>query len=238
MSPIKHLSTRVNFSLLLCFVLCAYGDDPSTHNGGSCLAMAGRGCVAVAVDKRFGSGLSLVNVQPRSVLMPSSRVIVAFTGLQGDIHTLQQELAAQVDDKYARGLGLATKQTISVKSMSSLTSHVMYANRGSPYYVEPMVVGLLEEDDASSRPYLCSMDCIGAQSVSESFVCSGAATQSLYGTAEALWKPDLPPDELLSVIAKAFTSALERDCLSGYGAVIYLITHDAVTEYDLASRND
>lgn len=30
--------------------------DPSTLNGGSILAMAGKDCVAVAVDKRFGSG--------------------------------------------------------------------------------------------------------------------------------------------------------------------------------------
>jgi hypothetical protein len=30
--------------------------DPTTMNGGSILAMAGKECVAVAVDKRFGSG--------------------------------------------------------------------------------------------------------------------------------------------------------------------------------------
>jgi 20S proteasome alpha/beta subunit len=30
--------------------------DPTTMNGGSILAMAGNKCVAVAVDKRFGSG--------------------------------------------------------------------------------------------------------------------------------------------------------------------------------------
>ena len=30
--------------------------DPRTLNGGSVLAMAGKGCVALAVDKRFGSG--------------------------------------------------------------------------------------------------------------------------------------------------------------------------------------
>ena len=37
---------------------------------------------------------------------------------------------------------------------------------------------------------------------------------------------------------KAFLSALERDCLSGYGAIIYLITKDGIMEYDLATRND
>ena len=33
--------------------------DPTTLNGGSVLAMAGDGCVALAVDKRFGSGLQV-----------------------------------------------------------------------------------------------------------------------------------------------------------------------------------
>ena len=30
--------------------------DPGSLNGGSVMAMAGKGCVALAVDKRFGSG--------------------------------------------------------------------------------------------------------------------------------------------------------------------------------------
>lgn len=34
----------------------AQQQDPTTMNGGSVLAMAGDGCVALAVDKRFGSG--------------------------------------------------------------------------------------------------------------------------------------------------------------------------------------
>jgi 20S proteasome subunit beta 3 len=222
--------------------------DPTTYNGGSCLAMAGHNCVALAVDKRFGSGLSLVNVQARSVLMPSARILVGFTGLQGDVLTLQQELAVLVDDKYSRSLGMGGKQTISAKSMATLTSHVMYGRRNAPYYVEPMVVGLATDDDdaddadsrtaTSYRPFLCSMDCIGAQSSSEAFVCSGVAAKSLYGTAEALWRPDLSADDLVKVCAEAFTSALERDCLSGYGAMIYVITGDGITEHDLASRND
>ena len=82
------------------------------------------------------------------------------------------------------------------------------------------------------------MDMIGAQSFSKSFVCSGAASKSLYGTAEALWKPNLEPEQLVRVCGKAFQSALERDCLSGYGALVYLISKEGVIEYDLKSRND
>ena len=83
------------------------------------------------------------------------------------------------------------------------------------------------------------MDLLGAKSFSETFVVGGAATQSLYGTAQALWKPNLEPEQLVEVCGKAFQSALERDCLSGYGVLILLLTKDgSIIEYDLASRND
>lgn len=98
------------------------------------------------------------------------------------------------------------------------------------------------------KPYLCGTDMLGAQSTSQSFVCSGVASRSLHGTAEALWKPDLEGEELVEVCGRAFVSALERDCLSGYGAVVYLIQgvsseegneDDAhIIEYILACRND
>ena len=93
------------------------------------------------------------------------------------------------------------------------------------------------------RPYLCTTDMLGAQSTSSSFVASGVASRSLYGTAEALWRPDLSGEELVEVCGRAFLSALERDCLSGYGVVIYLIEgigdDDArIVEYVLDCRND
>jgi 20S proteasome subunit beta 3 len=255
------------------------GQDPTLLNGGSILAMAGRDCVAVAVDRRFGSGSTLVNVPSgRSLLLPADRVLVAFTGLQSDVETLQHELLALVSSKYTTGVTIKTSSStsdgdrkssespammISPRSMASLTSHVLYGRRRAPYYVEPIVVGLEECDDdspadasteaedaslliASSvnsrhktyRPYLCSMDVIGATSLSSDFACGGAATSSLYGTAEAFWRPHMDRDELVHVVAKAFVAALERDCLSGYGALVYLLTADGITEYDISTRND
>jgi 20S proteasome subunit beta 3 len=230
-------------------------------NGGSMLAMAGKDCVALAVDKRFGSGLSLVTIAPRHLLVPSSNMLVAFAGLEGDVQSLQLELASQINAKYSRGLGFLSRQKaklFSPKVMASLTSHVLYHRRQAPYFVEPIIAGLdmsvvkvdteapehgndsttEQADKANCRPYLCSMDMIGAQSESRAFVCGGTASKSLYGTAEALWQPDLSEDELVKVCGVAFLSALERDCLSGYGATVYLINSDGITEYELASRND
>lgn len=230
-------------------------------NGGSVLAMAGRDCVAVAVDKRFGSGPALVQVVPRPpLLVASPNLVVAWTGMQGDIQSLQQDLSAQLARTFGRGLGFwkglstdggngrstSERRFISPKALASLTSHILYQRKRMPYYVEPLVVGLEKllppqtdkEGQPRFRPFLCSLDMIGARSQTDSFVCAGVATQSLYGTAEALWRPDVPPDELVRLCGQAFLTALERDCLSGYGALVYLITRDGIVEYDLDTRND
>ena len=156
------------------------------------LAMAGKNCVAVAVDKRFGSGPALVQIAPPKLLVASDKLLVACTGLQTDAQSLQQDLSVQISKTFARGLGFTqTVQTeISPRSLASLTSHILYQRKRAPYYVEPLVVGM-----DGSKPYLCSFDMIGAKSLSESFVCAGAATKSLYGTAEALWEKDLAPQD-------------------------------------------
>jgi len=263
------------------------------------MAMSGQNCVAIAVDKRFGSGPQMVNVSPRHVLIPNSRLVVAFTGLGGDCQSLAEELSIFISSKMGRASGFgfgggdrSREKSISPRAMAALTSHVLYGRRRAPYYVEPIIAGLepvVVEEDAEDeddnkiqeggneigdegsikageeldnslvdakisklstkkrkkrtkyQPYLCTQDVIGAKSRSDSFVCAGAASKSLYGTAEAMWRPGLKPDELARVCGRAFLSALERDCLSGYGAIVYVIIggkSGEIIEYNLACRSD
>ena len=54
-----------------------------------------------------------------------------------------------------------------------------------------------------------------------------------------MWRPNLSREELPMVCGQAFLRALERDCLSGYGAVVFLLAANGdVVEYDLESRVD
>ena len=227
--------------------------DPSKLNGGSALAMAGDGCVALAVDQRFGSGPQMVNdASPRKVMMLNSKLIVGLVGLESDVQSLSEELGVHVVNKN-KDVGLifpasssSCDHNISPRAMSALTSNVLYSKRGAPFYCEPIIAGLElvhsnrngDDNEKVYRSYLCSTDMIGAQLKAHDFVCAGAAKHSLYGTSEALWRPGLNPDELTRVCARAFMSALERDCLSGYGARIYVISKDGVVEHDILSRTD
>ncbi len=189
------------------------------------MAMAGHECVALAVDKRFGSGPQMVNIAPRHVWVAHPNLMLAFSGLEGDVQSLSEVLKMEVDAKRNLALGFSIggikserdgknneakdwRSRISPSALACLTSHVLYEKRG--YYVEPLVVGLMEN---TQKPFLCAMDMIGAQSFSKSFICSGAASTSLYGTAEALWRPNMKPKELLECCGKVFQSG---ECIDWY----------------------
>jgi len=294
--------------------------------------MSGHNSVAIAIDSRFGLGFqtistgeqledskdsskdsdsSIINGEgnPRIIQLPNSNTLLAWSGLYGDGISFTEEMNILLTRKVRKVacMGFSANNTIRKKMMSPraitmLMSALLYRRRNSPYYVEPVVVGLedvrvpitatLEEEEDSNvennnvissngihktivssstsplelisasqkekqiihkqsyktiqKPYLCGTDMLGAQSTSTSFVCSGVASRSLHGTAEALWRPNLDGEELVEVCGRAFVSALERDILSGYGAVVYLIQGGCgddgmgvqIIEYVLACRND
>jgi 20S proteasome subunit beta 3 len=220
----------------LLFAIASGSDNPFTYNGGSIMGMAGKDCVALAVDKRYASGSQMVVTAPRRVLTLHSKLMIGLVGLDGDVQTVAQELMTHVGSYANRGYWTQhSNRRISPRAMASLTSHVLYSSR--TYYCEPLLVGLSAASE-NSQPFLCSMDMLGAKMYSTDYACAGAASKSLYGMAEAMWKPEMEQEELVRVCGRAFLSALERDCLSGYGAIIYLITPNGIIEYDLASRTD
>ena len=55
---------------------------------------------------------------------------------------------------------------------------------------------------------------------------------------EALWQPDMTPDELFECIAQALTNAVDRDASSGWGAVVHIIEKDNITTKTLKTRMD
>jgi len=318
----------ISLALLTSCCQAQQQQDPSKFNGGSILAMSGHNSVAIAIDSRFGLGFqtistgeqlldsgnnnndgskdSIINGEgnPRIIQLPNSNTLLAWSGLYGDGISFTEELNILLTRKVRKAACMGfpnntrRKKIISPRAITMLMSALLYRRRNSPYYVEPVVVGLedvrvpitLEEEEEDSnvenaispneihqtivssgtrnplelistsqkekqiihsyktiqRPYLCGTDMLGAQSTSTSFVCSGVASRSLHGTAEALWKPNLDGEELVEVCGRAFVSALERDILSGYGAVVYLIQGGCgndgkdvqIIEYVLACRND
>lgn len=82
------------------------------------------------------------------------------------------------------------------------------------------------------------MDLIGCINFAKDFVVSGTASLQMYGMCEALWEPELEPEDLFETISQALLNAVDRDAISGWGAVVHLITADGVTTRTLKGRMD
>jgi 20S proteasome subunit beta 3 len=55
---------------------------------------------------------------------------------------------------------------------------------------------------------------------------------------ESLYRPDMEPEDLFETISQALLSAFDRDAMSGWGAIVHIITLDGVTTRELKSRID
>ncbi|KAB2612170.1 proteasome subunit beta type-3-A [Pyrus ussuriensis x Pyrus communis] len=98
----------------------------------------------------------------------------------------------------------------------------------------PVIAGLGDED----KPFICTMDSIGAKELAKDFVVAGTASESLYGACEAMFKPDMvterspisctllslcEPEELFETVSQALLSSVDRDCLSGWGGHVFVV---------------
>lgn len=58
------------------------------YNGGACIAMVGKDCVAIASDKRFGVQAQTVGFDFEKVFRIQERTFVGLTGLATDVQTM------------------------------------------------------------------------------------------------------------------------------------------------------
>ncbi|ORX62928.1 N-terminal nucleophile aminohydrolase [Hesseltinella vesiculosa] len=199
------------------------------YNGGSVIAMVGKDCVAIAADKRLGQQFMTVSTEFQKIFQVSEKSFVGLPGLASDVLTLAERFRFKVN-MYK----MKEEREIEPKTLAHMVSSTLYERRFGPYFVEPVVAGL----DKNNKPFICSMDLIGCINFAKDFVVSGTAGPSLYGMAESLWEPDLGPDDLFETISQSLLNAQDRDCLSGWGATVIVITPDQVITRSLKARQD
>lgn len=200
-----------------------------SYNGGTVIAMAGKNCVAIASDKRLGEQFFTISCEFAKIFEVGPTLYVGFPGLATDTVTLYEKLRFRVNLYELR-----ENRKIQPPALTSLLSNMLYEKRFGPYFINPVVAGLT----ADAKPVLCVMDVLGCTTTCEDFVCTGTAEEQAYGLCETLWKPDMGPDELFETISQSLMNAFDRDAISGWGAVVYIIEKDKVTTKTLRARMD
>lgn len=203
--------------------------DPSSINGGTAVAMVGKDCIAIASDMRLGSqSLGVSNNFEK--IFNYDHVFFGLTGLATDVTTVYENFRLKTN-LYK----MKEEHSIEPEKFANLVSSSLYERRFGPWFVGPIVAGL---NSKTGKPFICGFDSIGCIDLAKDFVVSGTASDQMFGMCEALYEPNLEPEDLFECISQALLNAADRDALSGWGAVVYIVTKDKVVKRYLKSRQD
>ena len=205
------------FLLLVALISVVY----CNIHGGSFLAMTGKDSVVLISDSRFSSpktGSMLLGKYPRQVIRVGSKCMIGCFGLDNDSRTLMHKLRRKLRDH--------NDEEIGPENISRVVSDILYNNN---LVISPVIVGLQKD----GKPYICTMDGLGAQTVSNKFAVLGTANEGLLALCESLYSDNLEAPMLIDLAEHCFNMAMQRDVMSGCDFRVFTITKDAIHMKDI-----
>ena len=187
----------------------------TTLHGGTFIAFAGENCIVLASDSRFSSpssGPLLIGQYPRAIYRVGKTLFGGY-GLDSDTTALV--------DGVRMKLAAFREDDVEPVTVATVVSDLLYEHR---YICSPIVAGL----NQANQPFLCSMDGLGAQTVSNDFCVTGTAADGLYTICETLYQPNLSAHQLVSLTERCLKEALQRDVMSGCRVHILTLLPDAI----------
>jgi len=191
--------------------------------------MTGKNCVGIASDTRLGIQAQTVACDFQHIFSIHDKLFIGLAGLASDVQSVSSRLAFR-HNMYK----LREERDIKPKTFSAMVSNMLYERRYGPWFVEPVIAGL----DKDNKPFISAMDLIGATSLTDDFAVAGTSSANLYGMAESLYEPDMDQDQLFETLSQSLLAAVDRDALSGWGAVVHIITPEGVHTKTLKARMD
>lgn len=94
------------------------------YNGGCVVAMAGKQCVAIASDRRFGIQQQTVSTNMQKIFKMHDQLFLGLTGLATDVQTVFEKLKFRVN-LYK----LNEDRDIKPSAFSNLVSSLLYERR-------------------------------------------------------------------------------------------------------------
>lgn len=220
------MNSNANILAVIFYLLTYYVTNTTGEiHGGTFLAMTGKDSVMIATDSRFSSpetGSLMLGEFTRPIIRVGSMALIGCFGLESDAHLLMKKLRKK--------LSVFRQVDLNPFALSRITSDILYT---SGLYITPIIVCF-----DSKAPYICSMDSLGAQTISNTFAAIGTANRGLLSICESIYNSNLSPEELVSLAKTALTLALQRDVLSGCKMRILVLTRSGVIYEDFFSTPD
>lgn len=168
----------------------------------------------------------------------TDRIYLGMAGLATDVDSLYvfcrflYMLLSDIDDPLLRKEAfryrinmytIKEEREIRPETFARLVSSTLYERRWGPWFIEPVIAGIDTTPTGKLEPFIASADLIGCLNFAKDFVVAGTAEEKLFGVAEGLWEPDLEPEDLFETISQTLMNAIDRDALSGWGAVVHVM---------------
>lgn len=211
--------------------------SPYSDNGGSIVAVAGKGFALIASDTRLSTGYSILTRDQPKLYPLNSNTVLGCSGCWCDVLSETRLIEARMKlYKHEH------QKEMSPAAVAQMLATILYSRRFFPYYVSNVVAGL----DANGQGVVYSYDPVGHcdQNLFHAGGSSGALLQPLLDNQIAHLNMEIKPTEPLSlekakgIIKDVFISAAERDIYTGDGIVLKIITKDGITEESMKLRHD
>lgn len=186
--------------------------------GTTTVALVGKDGVVLAADKRASMGSAVAHKNAKKVYQISDSVGATGAGSVGDIQNFVNLL--RVESNLYR---IKNNQDLSVKSLATLASRILFGYRVYPYLALFIIGGY------DTKPTAFSLDPFGGMN-EDKFVATGSGMQVAQGVLEDQYKEDMPVKEMKKLAVRCINAATQRDLGTGDGISMVVITKDGFKE--------
>ena len=186
--------------------------------GTTTVALVGKDGVVLAADKRASMGFAVAHKNAQKIFQVSNSVGATGAGSVGDTQNFVNVL--RVESNLYR---IKTNQELSVKSLATLASRILFSYRVYPYLAMFILGGY------DTKPVAFSLDPIGGMN-EDKFIATGSGMQVAHGVLEDQYKEDMSLDEMKKLAVRCIKAATNRDLATGDGISMAVITKDGYKE--------
>ncbi|MHA1798209.1 MAG: archaeal proteasome endopeptidase complex subunit beta [Candidatus Helarchaeota archaeon] len=172
--------------------------------------------VILATESQATMGYYVASKEATKLYKVSDNVGITISGGVADCQQIIRNLQALIK---LRMLDLNRK--ISVRSITQLTSVILFQNRMFPYMSMLLIGGF---DDTG--PHLYSLDPFGSLLEEKGFASVGSGSVVGIGVLESKYKENLTVEEGIDLVKRAIDAARKRDTASGGHIQVAVITKE------------
>jgi len=219
-----------NFYIALWEGFCMTDNSEELKKGTTTLGITCKEGVVMGTERRATMGTLIAHKTTQKLFKIDEHLALCVAGLVGDAQVLARYLTAEVE-LYR----LKQNSEMSVKAAATLLSNILAGRRFYPYYVQ-LLLGGADKDGGS----VYSLDAAGG-SIPDKYVTGGSGSPYVYGVLEDHYKDEMSANEATDLAIRALTAAMKRDCASGDGIDIAVITakgFKVLTDEDIKKRKN